>query len=337
MLTTLINDYREDIISALEVKQHLKALNEFKRVKQLTTDSNISSISVIRDNLTEMEKELHSLNVILAKYRDNAKRLNELKELLDGIYYLKDLLVRTSNSRNNITNLLKENYRNDAINSMISEVKVMLSKRENMIASINIQLALVKSLEDTILELKANEISYKKLIDTLSPSTGLIAEGLTGFINTFIKQVNIFVEKIWSYPLVILPIMVTDEGDCDLDYRFIVKINDGDTIPDISKGSGAMREVIDLAFKIISMKYLGLSRYPVYLDEFARTLDHAHRTTAHKTVVDLITQSDFSQVFIVNHYSDLYMSIRNADMTVLHSENIIIPKDCNINQRVKIR
>lgn len=328
----LLSNYREDIITALLVKQHTGRLTELLKVKQLTTEADLKSVDALRERIklddAELTEKYNSLRVL----KDYSKRIKEIINTLVTIQTYKVKIDDTLKNKNNLTDKLKLNYRNDAINTLINEVKIMLSQRENSLVQISMQDAVIESLEKSLEELLLAEKGYKSLVESLSPMSGLIAEGLTGFINTFIKQVNHFVEKIWSYPLEIVPIEITDDGNCELDYKFEVRINGTDVIPDISKGSGAMREVIDLAFKIVSMKYLGLSTYPVYLDEFAKTLDHAHRTTAHRTVVELITQSDFSQVFIVNHYADLYMSIRNADITVLHDENIIIPKDCVVNR-----
>jgi DNA repair exonuclease SbcCD ATPase subunit len=115
-----------------------------------------------------------------------------------------------------------------------------------------------------------------------------------------------------------------------------VLVGDNGEISDISKGSSAMKEVIDLAFKLVAMKYLNLQTHPVYLDEFAKTLDYEHRKTAHKTIVDLITNANFSQLFIINHYNDLYGGLVNSEITVLHSANIVMPAQM-VNTHVIMR
>lgn len=333
-ISLLFSKYREDIIAAIEGVKLTKELNELLRIKEITSKNSDVNKDQVRVRLTELENQLYENNLLLTSLRTQSRRITELANIFTNIEQFSKKLNELLTNKENLKEELIANYFNDAVNKLITEVKVMLSSREKSLSEINMQTAVIESLEQSLFEFKDKEAAYKKLVETLSPSNGLIAEGLTGFINSFISQVNHFIANIWSYPLSLVPIQVSEEGDCELDYRFEVSINDTEVIPDISKGSGAMKEVIDLAFKIITMKYLGLSTYPVYLDEFAKTLDHAHRTTAHKTVVDLITQSNFSQVFIVNHYADLYGSIRNADITVLHEENIIIPKDSDINQCV---
>ena len=86
-----------------------------------------------------------------------------------------------------------------------------------------------------------------------------------------------------------------------------------------------MKEIINLAFKIIAMKYLKLDDYPSYLDEFGRTFDEYHRLTALSIINNLLMQSDFSQIFLISHYADTYMSLTNADVNILCKENVTIP------------
>lgn len=176
------------------------------------------------------------------------------------------------------------------------------------------------------------------MIKELSPTEGLIAKGLTGFINHFVLQMNSFIKQVWLYPLEIIPIALKEDDELDLDYKFSVRVNDNDqsSIPDINKGSTSVRDIIDLAFKIISMRYLNIQNYPLYLDELGASFDKSHREAISKLIHDLVLSSDYSQVYIVSHYSETYGSFKNTDITVLCNENIDIPKDCVFNRNVII-
>ena len=93
-----------------------------------------------------------------------------------------------------------------------------------------------------------------------------------------------------------------------------------------------MKEVIDLAFKVISMKYLNLESFPLFLDEFGCKLDEAHRKTAHHAMRELMRASNFSQVFIVSHYEESYASLTDCDITVLSDANLTLPATMNVNE-----
>ena len=160
---------------------------------------------------------------------------------------------------------------------------------------------------------------------------------MTSFINHFVSQLNNFIANIWLYPLKLLPIKIEDDDSLDLDYKFSVVVNDDPRpSPDVAQTSTGMREVINLAFAAVSMKYLGLTNAPVFLDEFAASLDPAHRQSAYQAIDHLIESTDYSQVFLVSHYQDGYSSLSAADVLVLCDSNVQLPKHLTYNKHVKL-
>jgi hypothetical protein len=97
-----------------------------------------------------------------------------------------------------------------------------------------------------------------------------------------------------------------------------------------------MKEVIDLAFKVVSMAFLNIQDYPIFLDEFGRSFDKSHRDKAYLLIQDIINNTNFSQIFIINHYEHSYGCIKNSDILVLCPNNITIPNDSVFNQHVEI-
>ena len=66
---------------------------------------------------------------------------------------------------------------------------------------------------------------------------------------------NAFIGKVWTYPLVIQSCSVVEGENIDLDYKFPMLINEGESpISDISKGSRGMKEIINLAFRLTAMQ-----------------------------------------------------------------------------------
>ena len=144
-----------------------------------------------------------------------------------------------------------------------------------------------------------------------------------------------FISKVWAYPLELVHDS-GEEGSIDLDYKFGIKVNNGRVVPDIKLGSAAMREIIDLAFRICSLKWLGLTESVLMLDELGASFDKEHRGMVNKLIQDITTMSDFSQVYVISHYEEMYGSYKNADVTVLCPANVNVPRDSTFNTCVEI-
>jgi len=156
---------------------------------------------------------------------------------------------------------------------------------------------------------------------------------MNSFLNRFVSDMNSIISLIWSYDLEILPCMI-GEGN-DLDYKFRVKVNNSETVEDVSKVGSSMHEMINLAFRIVFTKYMGIQDTPLILDEFGRTFDDEHRRKAYRVVNDIFT-SMFNQIFIVSHFESMYGSLSNTDLNVLSSNNLDIDKKKISNNVFKI-
>lgn len=167
----------------------------------------------------------------------------------------------------------------------------------------------------------------------LSPTEGLIAKSINSFLITFTDELNYVINSIWSYDVEVLPSVVNDNDE--LDYKFKVKINNDETIEDISKLSSSLKEIVDLAFRIVFMKYMKLNSYPLYLDEFGNTFDKEHRTSAYR-VIEKILSSEFNQLFIICHYESLYGSFKNANFNVINRDNVELDNSLIINECFKL-
>ena len=106
------------------------------------------------------------------------------------------------------------------------------------------------------------------------------------------------------------------DSDSDLNYKFKVKVNHDEIIEDVSKLSSSMQEIVNLAFKIVFVKYLGLANYPLILDEFGRTMDAEHRQTAYD-IIDRVLSHNFNQIILVCHFESMYSRFVNADFLEL--------------------
>jgi hypothetical protein len=172
---------------------------------------------------------------------------------------------------------------------------------------------------------------------TLSPTDGLIAQGLFQFIDAFVAQMNQFIARVWLYPLTLYPCRPSDADVVELDYKFPLQVGDGPPVADVQRGSSAMQEIVDLAFKVVAMHHLQLGDGVLVLDEFAAKMDDAHRKAAFHVIGQLTAENDFSQLFIISHYHSVYGSLKNAEVTVLCDRHVTLPAHTIFNRHVTMR
>lgn len=332
----LIDRVKGSIQVQIEVNELLKQLAELNNLKIATIALESNHIEKTTLKIAELEEELFKQNRLLSRYTRYIQQLKEYKKVAT---FIKDQSVRIeilTNTRTEKFETLLDALKQNTLNDMIRYVQLELVKREQQLSQIDLQINLVNSIKKQVQDLEAEVIVLAALVKEISPTEGLIAKGLLGFINSFVQQMNSFIRKAWLYPMELIPGLPDADNDIDLDYKFSLKINDQDIVPDIKLASSAMSEVINLAFVIVAMKYLGLSDAPLLLDELGHSMDSAHRSSIFNVITTLIAQSSFSQVFVVSHFENCYGSIANADITVLCSKNIILPKNTIYNHHVEI-
>lgn len=367
----LIEDFKYLILSKPQLKSLWKLiLSDFN----INTDTVINIISVLDsyllklsivdglENLLKEQKELrNNLSVLEEIEKLNTElQINKLKEYEKELEQLTSIKHETNNNINILNNRLY-NYnklveiRNNVFNSL--KIKGKELKKEVTILRNNYLMELSKYLKTEIMEIdnklnissnalhlleseksRLNEYTEKErvlglVLKELSPTEGLIAKSINSFLLVFTEELNQVINSIWSYEVEVLPSVVNDNDE--LDYKFKVKINNDEVIEDISKLSSSLKEIVDLAFRIVFMKYMGLSNYPLYLDEFGNTFDKEHRTSAYGVIEKILT-SEFNQLFIICHYESLYGSFKNANFNVINRDNVELDNSLIINECFKL-
>lgn len=226
--------------------------------------------------------------------------------------------------------------KNEIIDSSLARIHTELGEITTRINSADMQFGIVKDLQNQITEMELNEKAFKALVDSLSPVDGLIAEGMLGFIRHFVKLMNAVIARVWTYPMEVMDCSLDDEA-VELSYKFPVLMGDmEDPVADISKGSSAMVEIVDLAFRVVASQCLGLDKGPLALDEFSKTFDDAHRESAIHVVQQLIEQLSYSQLFMISHYESTYGAFVDAQITVVNKLNVTVPGGRKYNQHTII-
>lgn len=270
-------------------------------------------------HIAELELELvgytKDINTLVGAIKAIKNRLNLLVSLESQYTAFSTTLNNITRLRNSELLLTKNTILNEYITFIKSEIaaidqKLILNQKAEERRAKNLSL---------IDGYKKKEMLLSLTLKELSPTEGIIAKSINSFLNLFLNEMNYVINSIWSYSMEILPCEITDTND--LDYKFKVKINNDEIIDEISLLSSSMQEIVNLAFKIMFMKYMRLSDFPLHLDEFGRTFDKAHRINAYN-IIDKLLSSNFQQIFIVSHYEEQYLRFKNADISVLDSNNI---------------
>jgi hypothetical protein len=200
----------------------------------------------------------------------------------------------------------------------------LLTQQNNLKAHI---VELEREVTDELLSLKALQL----LEENISQSKGLIAEQMMGFMSSCIDEINIIISKVWGYSLVV---QNCNMDDGNLDYIFPVIVENEES-PDLSTLSTSQSDIINLAFIMIVRQYLQLQGYPIYMDETGASFDELHRKQLMAYVMDLVSNKLGSQLFMVNHYANIYGGLANHSVIVLDDRNITVPSKYNENVVIK--
>lgn len=336
-LNYLTDVYKYDLsleIKAEELLREIKAKNQSIEHALEHQDLNFEYISKAKSDLEEKIAELQS-NQLKAQ-RDHKSYQAMLKDLSVMQQTSTELEALLSEAEQIKTDQV-ETARRSIYNEMLRSVQVLLAQHETLLHEANNQQNAIRQIEEQIELLSKEEKCLKAAAKEISPTEGLVAEGLFGFMKLFIQQMNNFVKRIWTYPLVVQPCELGSDGSMDLDYKFPIIVDTADNVrKDISEGSTAMQEVIDLAFKITAMKALHLDHYPLYLDEFGSTMDPTHKAATIQLINSIMEQDHFTQLFLISHDSVQYGALSNTEVCVLSSDNMMLSKGSVYNQHVKI-
>ena len=298
----------------LESKKIKEELDKIKLFTNLRKDNNL--------DYDKLNNEISENNIKSAKLKQYLNDLNNDKNTKQNIKLLTLKYISLLKSQEESLNNEIKKEKNKLLEDIISECRSIKFDLEDKIKKSDLLEDRLKILEKDIKELENKSKLLKSAIEALSPSGGLIADSILSFIKNLVVDMNYIINSIWSYDL---EIKACDLENGDLDYKFPVVSDSRGFTEDVGLTSSSMKEVIDLAFKIVAMKYSSMEDYPLFLDEFGRTMDMSHRVRAY-SAIDNVSSGIFSQVFIVSHFSGVYNRFSDSDTIVLDSKNISIDK-----------
>ena len=267
-------------------------------VKIETNQERLNSLLKYKKKHTEVSEEVHRLTTLIQKMRDfeyqiiESKIQEEIKKRLDVAQ------MTLSNNRRRQTEI-------DTLNGIVTDLK--------------------KSIE----ELKVDISSLTNLEKALSPTDGLIADALTGFINSFISQLNVLISDVWEYSMEIIPCTNTSG---ELDFRFPLKVMDQPTpVFDIAKGSEGQKEVINFMFLLTVLAYTDLKDFPLFLDEIGSAFDDTHKSKLVMFIKSLLDSTHCSQIWLVSHFAADHGGLTDSQTCVMDSANVAVPDKANLH------
>ena len=318
-----IKDYDSNNNELIEVKLKISSgieiLNIYKRKYIEDKDKLINKLNVLLDKKREVNsniviiknniekcnivnKHIETLNTIIANYKFNKKQIvinNKNTILTNTIRELKSLLITLEDKYNNI----------EKIKSRIEINKKHIDSHEDI------------------------RVALQYAINALSPTEGIIAKSINSFINVFLNEMNTIINSVWSYELTLLPCQISESND--LDYLFAVKVADNKKdIKDVAYLSTSMKDIVDLSFKIVFMKYMKLTHMPLMLDEFGVFMDDIHRNKVYDVIENLLS-NNFSQIYFTANFKSIYGRFVDSDINILDDKNLELD-DIFYNENLKI-
>lgn len=313
-----------DLFAPISLSEYTSILNNLLQVKSAITGYSerlsgykeditlIDKLTATRDfeKLTKEYDEVQSEVLLLTekqnKYLEYTRYKTEIKSRYKNL--LKELYLHGKDKKNeearNLNLLLDTQIGN--IREYLSYKEVELNKHIANKTMIAVRVKEIKELEDSYSEVK-------RILVALSPNNGIIAKYIFKDLTDIINDMNSIVNSFWEYRLEVLP---TGVEDGKLTYKFPVMLDHGNETEDVQGLSSSQKEIINLAFRIVSMHRLGMSDYPFLLDEFARTFDPLHRQKAYD-VINMIADN-FKQVFIVSHFESSIPALKaDTDINVI--------------------
>lgn len=298
-----------------EMRLLLQTLEQLKTVEGVDAQYSKTRFVEVGQRIEATMISLEQLGVEMAEVRRYERTLTQtLQRYSKAEGYLRDieqLLVDCT-----------EGLRQQHIGTLIYGHQGTLSVVEQKVREKATQVDIVNDLTQSEGTLSVEAEALKLVLSELSPSDGLIAEQLKGFIDCLIGQMNDVIEQVWTYDLRIQPCGM--EGE-ELDYYFPMRVKN-EPVADVKFGSTAQLKIVNFAFQLAVMTQLGLTHHPLLLDELGEGLDEQHGTNLMMYVKALIDAGCHSQMLLINHHSAQWGIFAGAEICVLDSTNVTVPQ-----------
>lgn len=320
----LINKCKEINALQLDLDYQNKLIKMVDRAKSKNKDFNVDYVQTIMHQIHDTIEERN-------RVEDAGKEVNYFYKRMSHLSKVNVELAELKNKMLEKTHLIMEAMKNHALSMVARDKQVELAAASSALTQNTRHEAIVRELEAEKAKSEKRHLDYQNITNALSPVDGLISEYIQKAFDSFIGMMNDIIADIWTYPMEILSCSVDSN---DVTCKFPLSINNGYLISDdISIGSSGQRDFIDFVFRMVVGRYIGLSNFPLYLDELAPTLDEQHRINITRYINDLMETGNFTQMFYISHYSANHFAFPNSEYLVMDERNVI-SKPSKYNEHV---
>lgn len=318
-----IKDYDSNNNELIEVKLKISSgieiLNIYKRKYIEDKDKLINKLNVLLDKKREVSSNIVIIKNNIEKCNVVNKHIETLNTIITNYKFNKKQIV-INNKNTILTNTIRE----------LKSLLITLEDKYNNIEKIKSRIEINKKHIDSHEDIR---VALQYAINALSPTEGIIAKSINSFINVFLNEMNTIINSVWSYELTLLPCQINESND--LDYLFAVKVADNKKdIKDVAYLSTSMKDIVDLSFKIVFMKYMKLTHMPLMLDEFGVFMDDTHRNKVYDVIENLLS-NNFSQIYFTANFKSIYGRFVDSDINILDDKNLELD-DIFYNENLKI-
>lgn len=307
-----------------EQANHLRGLNQRLQVVD----------AVDRDGMAQHQQHLNQLQQKIEAYTAEARDLQQERDaLLEHQRVLNAWITQATQAFEQYHRLI-EAFKTDRryafqqlLNDETQRIQLQLAQVQEHLSRAEVHHGVITDIEEQHAKAEQEFADYKALTKAMAPTDGLIGQYLMTFMHTVVGYLNAIINKVWTYPLEVLPSRIEKDG---LDYKFPLWVNDGAVSPgDIALGSTSQRDIVNFAFRMLVVRFLGLQDIPLYLDELGNTFDEQHRINVVGMIDSLIELGQVRQVFFISHYASTYGAFTQPEVCVVDSANVQTPKAYN--------
>lgn len=320
------------LVSATEVANQLREIETTIEQLQSTETAQSGQLEVYLSEL------LASLEEDLIRVDMTQTELDEVQNYQRWVQYIQAKTQELTTQRESLsdaTHELVRAIRNASLDQDIQANQILLAAAESALNKARNATTLVDDLRRSYEEAVRNQEAYAVMVKELSPTEGLIAEMMKGFVDVFTDQLNAIIAQVWTSDLKVLPCPENTNAELTYEFPFSVK-GKSQREGDIKHGSASQVAMVNLAFKLVVGLYCGLENYPLYLDEVAITFDELHRSNIIMFIKQYVETKRCSQLFMISHYFHMHGAFQGVEVLVTNTANILnLPQ--TYNQHVVIK
>lgn len=352
-IVKMVQNYRIGKTDTSELSNIIKSVPEYHSIKDTLT-----VLAKEHESVTTQIKFLESTNVEQlfkrAEYveRELSTAQSHLSMVLGKIRYVEkqlEVLLEDEQRRDALKILVKEleeamvQHGKFSIKLRVKEVINDLTPRKSQLVSNLIRSeslhSVIESIKDNIKDLEKREKHNQFLMDGLSPVKGMIGYYMNDFLRSVVANVNAIIQPIWTNRLHVLNCSQSkSEEDVDLTYTFPVLSGNGDKpAKDIGDCSGGEREIINFAFRLVLLRYLGdKSSLPLIMDEVGVAFDELHRGRFCAYIAEQLRLDKLPKTFMISHsYKEIASAVGKANFIALNTEGLRLGFELNKNSIIK--